>query len=122
MLVTRSPDLPAPAPWLEWTRRVTASAHCGVPPWAPPPWTSAVHILLIHQAFAALGEPGGTRHHELARWLVRRGHRVTILAGQVSYLTGEAGAGSPADWIDDAGVHIRRCATYRGIARSSTAC
>jgi len=77
-----------------------------------------VHILLIHQAFAALGEPGGTRHHELARWLVRRGHRVTILAGQVSYLTGEAGTQSPAEWIDDAGVHIRRCATYRAWHRS----
>ena len=77
-----------------------------------------MHILLIHQAFAALGEPGGTRHHELARWLARRGHRVTILAGQVSYLTGEAGAQSPAEWVDDAGVHIRRCATYRAWHRS----
>ena len=77
-----------------------------------------MHILLIHQAFAALGEPGGTRHHELARWLARRGHRVTILAGQVSYLTGEAGTATPAEWIDDAGVHIRRCATFRAWHRS----
>jgi glycosyltransferase involved in cell wall biosynthesis len=77
-----------------------------------------VHILLIHQAFAALGEPGGTRHHELARWLARHGHRVTILAGQVSYLTGEAGAATPAEWTDDAGVHIRRCATYQAWHRS----
>lgn len=77
-----------------------------------------MHILLIHQAFAALGEPGGTRHHELARWLARRGHRVTILAGQVSYLTGEAGTATPGEWIDDAGVHIRRCATYRAWHRS----
>jgi glycosyltransferase involved in cell wall biosynthesis len=77
-----------------------------------------VHILIIHQAFAALGEPGGTRHHELARWLARQGHRVTILAGQVSYLTGEAEAATPAEWTDDAGVHIRRCATYRAWHRS----
>ncbi len=47
-----------------------------------------MHILLIHQAFAALDEPGGTRHHELARYLVQRGHRVTIIASPVSYLTG----------------------------------
>jgi glycosyltransferase involved in cell wall biosynthesis len=77
-----------------------------------------VHILIIHQAFAALGEPGGTRHHELARWLARQGHRVTILAGQVSYLTGEAGGATSAEWTDDAGVHIRRCATYSAWHRS----
>jgi len=47
-----------------------------------------MHILLIHQAFAALDEPGGTRHHELARLLVARGHRVTVIASPVSYLTG----------------------------------
>ncbi|MBT3315395.1 MAG: glycosyltransferase family 4 protein [Anaerolineae bacterium] len=49
-----------------------------------------MHILIIHQAFAALNEPGGTRHHELARYLVQRGHRVTIIASPVSYITGEA--------------------------------
>jgi glycosyltransferase involved in cell wall biosynthesis len=47
-----------------------------------------MHILLIHQAFAALDEPGGTRHHELARYLAGRGHKVTIIASKVSYLTG----------------------------------
>jgi glycosyltransferase involved in cell wall biosynthesis len=77
-----------------------------------------VHILLVHQAFAALGEPGGTRHHELARWLARRGHRVTVLAGQVSYLTGGPGPLALREWTDDTGVHIRRCATYRAWHRS----
>lgn len=77
-----------------------------------------MHILLIHQAFAALGEPGGTRHHELARWLARRGHRVTVLAGGVSYLTGDAGPLATREWTDDAGVHIRRCATYSAWHRS----
>jgi hypothetical protein len=47
-----------------------------------------MHILLIHQAFAALGEPGGTRHHEISRHLVAQGHQVTAVIGQVSYLTG----------------------------------
>src|SRR3972149_287545 len=50
-----------------------------------------VHILLIHQAFAALDEPGGTRHYELARFLADRGHQVTIIASPVSYLTGNLG-------------------------------
>jgi glycosyltransferase involved in cell wall biosynthesis len=47
-----------------------------------------MHILLIHQAFAALDEPGGTRHDEFARHLVQHGHRVTVIASPVSYLTG----------------------------------
>lgn len=47
-----------------------------------------MHILIIHQAFASLDEPGGTRHHEFARMLVSRGHQVTVIASSVSYLTG----------------------------------
>jgi hypothetical protein len=48
-----------------------------------------LHILLIHQAFAALDEPGGTRHHELARYLADQSHHVTVIASPVSYLTGK---------------------------------
>ena len=69
-----------------------------------------MHILLIHQAFAALDEPGGTRHHELSRHLVALGHRVTVLAGQVSYLTGQHTASGWAQReVDDIGVVIWRC-------------
>jgi len=78
-----------------------------------------MHILLIHQAFAELGEPGGTRHHELARQLVSKGHQVTVLAGQVSYLTGER---TEKGWLqkklDDVGVTIWRCYTYPSWHRS----
>ena len=48
-----------------------------------------MHVLLIHQAFAAINEPGGTRHHELALYLAGCGHMVTIIASPISYLTGE---------------------------------
>jgi glycosyltransferase involved in cell wall biosynthesis len=47
-----------------------------------------MHILIIHQAFASLNEPGGTRHHEFARMLAARGHKVTVIASPVSYITG----------------------------------
>jgi glycosyltransferase involved in cell wall biosynthesis len=47
-----------------------------------------MHILIIHQAFASLNEPGGTRHHEFARLLAARGHKVTVIASPVSYITG----------------------------------
>ena len=47
-----------------------------------------MHVLLIHQAYAGPQDPGGTRHHELASYLAARGHRTTIIASEVSYLTG----------------------------------
>lgn len=47
-----------------------------------------MHILIIHQAFASLDEPGGTRHHEFARLLSTHGHQVTVIASPVSYITG----------------------------------
>jgi glycosyltransferase involved in cell wall biosynthesis len=78
-----------------------------------------MHILLIHQSFAALDEPGGTRHHELARYLVEMGHQVTVIASPVSYLTGTAGRRSKVE--QSGGVTIRRVFTlpalHKGFAR-----
>lgn len=77
-----------------------------------------MHILLIHQAFAALDQPGGTRHHELAAQLVARGHRVTVIASPVSYLSGKADPQAPG--VErQAGVEIRRAYTYPALHRSS---
>ena len=79
-----------------------------------------MHILLIHQAFAALDDPGGTRHHELARHLVDFGHQVTIIASPVSYLTGTAKA--RIRWkdrqVDERGVEIIRAYTLPALHRS----
>lgn len=77
-----------------------------------------MHILLIHQAFAALDEPGGTRHHELARHLQRQGHQVTIIASSVSYLTGQEGGQSRRKQVDDCGVNIIRSFTLPALHRS----
>ncbi len=75
-----------------------------------------MHILLIHQAFAAVNEPGGTRHHELARYLVQRGHRVTIIASSVSYITGSA----PPNLTEkqDDGITIIRAYVYQAHHKS----
>ncbi len=79
-----------------------------------------VHILLIHQAFASIGEPGGTRHHELARYLVSQGHQITVIASPISYLTG-VGSGR-ARWsesrVDDVGVKIIKAWTLPALHRS----
>lgn len=79
-----------------------------------------MHILLIHQAFAALDEPGGTRHHELARFLVSRGHQVTVIASPVSYLTGSAAPArlSTAEHEKEPGLTILRATTYNALHKS----
>lgn len=80
-----------------------------------------MHILLIHQAFASINEPGGTRHHEFARELAQEGHQVTIIASPVSYLTGEKNR-QHIPWIqketDEYGVTILRTYTYPAFHKS----
>jgi len=48
-----------------------------------------MHILFIHQIFLSPREAGSTRHFELAKHLVKKGNRVTVIGSTVSYLTGE---------------------------------
>jgi hypothetical protein len=67
-----------------------------------------LHILLVHQAFAALDEPGGTRHHELARYLAGLGHRVTVIASPVSYLTGASRSVEAPAVAGEPGITILR--------------
>jgi len=80
-----------------------------------------LHILLIHQAFTTLDEPGGTRHYELAGHLAAAGHRVTVIASPISYLTGHpVGPAAPRPSVadDPQGVRILRVYTYPGLHRS----
>lgn len=77
-----------------------------------------MHILLIHQAFATLNEPGGTRHHELARGLAARGHRVTVIASPISYLTGSVTEPAKPTSSDEGGIRIIRTYATRAIHRS----
>lgn len=76
-----------------------------------------MHILLIHQAFVTLDEAGGTRHHELARYLVKRGHRVTIIASSVSYLTGKETHPKNGQHPEP-GITVLRAYTYAALHRS----
>jgi glycosyltransferase involved in cell wall biosynthesis len=81
-----------------------------------------MHVLLIHQSFAALDEPGGTRHYEFARYLAEQGHRVTVIASPVSYLTGDDQSGgrrSERQAFPGGGeVNIVRAYTYSALHRS----
>jgi glycosyltransferase involved in cell wall biosynthesis len=75
-----------------------------------------MHILLIHQAFAAIDEPGGTRHYELARYLTGRGHQVTVITSAVSYLTGKKRTAPPKS--EDGELRILSAYTYPALHRS----
>lgn len=76
-----------------------------------------MHILLIHQVFVRPQDPGGTRHYELARYLAHEGHRVTILAGRVSYLTGHELEEDTGSWMGE-GICMIRCAVVGDVHRS----
>lgn len=78
-----------------------------------------MHILIIHQAFASLGEPGGTRHYEFARFLASHGHRVTVIASPVSYITGApTAAASTGVEMPCEGVCILRARVYSAHHKS----
>jgi len=76
-----------------------------------------VHILLVHQLFIRPDDPGGTRHFEFCVALADAGHRVTILAGRRSYLTGEVVSHRRQEDIAP-GVTLIRCGTLAGGHRS----
>jgi glycosyltransferase involved in cell wall biosynthesis len=80
-----------------------------------------MHILLIHQAFAAPDEAGGTRHYELAYYLATHGHTVTIIASPVSYLTGKPRQ-ERIPWMvretPEPGITILRTYTYPALHKS----
>src|SRR5262249_4911707 len=78
--------------------------------------TRAMHVLLIHQIFAGPDDPGGTRHYEIGRHLVAHGHRVTVIASAVKYLTGEVMEQITEDAPE--GMRIIRLAGRQDLHRS----
>ena len=82
-----------------------------------------MNLLIIHQAFTSPSEAGGTRHFEFAKNLVARGHRVSIIASQLSYLTGDrvGAASTPGDRPEEHdGVRVVRAYTHPSLHKSFT--
>jgi glycosyltransferase involved in cell wall biosynthesis len=79
--------------------------------------TSAVWI--VNHYASTPDRPAGTRHFELARQLVKRGHSVTIFAAGFGHLTGQEkrlGSGSlyRSEWFDGVRFVWLRTLPYRG--------
>ncbi|MBM4255373.1 MAG: glycosyltransferase [Deltaproteobacteria bacterium] len=79
-----------------------------------------MHVLLIHQAFVGPQEPGGTRHYELAQQMRAHGYQCSIVASDISYLSGQSvvqktGLVSEQDCN---GVRVLRAYTYPALHRS----
>ncbi len=74
-----------------------------------------MHLLIVHQNFVDHQHPGGTRHLELARHLVRNGHQCTIVAGSVDFLTGRP---LPREVFDIDGVRVRRAYAFPTLHHS----
>ena len=72
-----------------------------------------MHVLLIHQAFSGPNDPGGTRHFELGRRFVAKGHQLTVVASEYNYLTGQR---RPVANLG--GIYVRLAPTFGGLHRS----
>ncbi|ABC78474.1 glycosyltransferase family 4 protein [Syntrophus aciditrophicus] len=79
-----------------------------------------MHVLLIHQAFVSPSEAGGTRHFELAQRMLREGHQFTIVASDLSYLTGKPVVERDGLVTEQnvEGVRVLRAYTYPSVHRS----
>ena len=72
-----------------------------------------MHVLLIHQAFSGPTDPGGTRHFELGRSFVAKGHQLTVITSAYNYLTGQRRKVGNFGAID-----VKLAPTLRGLHRS----
>ena len=71
-----------------------------------------MHLLIVNQYGLPAGVPGITRHGDLGRELVRRGHRVTVIASRFNYLTRDAGAGDAVEDRDGVTFRWLRTGSY----------
>jgi glycosyltransferase involved in cell wall biosynthesis len=80
-----------------------------------------MRILVVHQYYLAPGMPGGSRFNEMARVWSQHGHEVEVIAGTLSYATGETPAAYRGRWVtreQDGTVRVWRCHVPSSYGRS----
>lgn len=78
-------------------------------------------ILVIHQYYLMPGSPGGSRFNELARLWTDAGHEVTVIAGNLDYVTGEVPERYRGKWLvreTDGPVTVYRCHVPRTYSKN----
>ena len=70
-----------------------------------------MHILLIHQFFLKDHEGGGARWNEMTRIWINSGHEVTVLAGNVHYMSDFKSGRKPwfEEYTSSGGAKVIRC-------------
>lgn len=78
-------------------------------------------ILVVHQYYLGQGQPGGSRFNEFARLWSEAGHEVSIITGNLNYVTGEVPDKYQRRWIvkeQDGAVKVIRCHVSTSYGRS----
>lgn len=81
-----------------------------------------MHILVFHQYYLMPGEAGGSRFNAFARLWRQAGHRVSVIAGNLSIATGKVPAAYRGKLVvrerDPDGVEVWRCAVDEDYSKS----
>ncbi|MEM1502842.1 glycosyltransferase family 4 protein [Domibacillus sp. 8LH] len=56
-------------------------------------------ILVLHQYFLGKDDPGGSRFNQFVKYWEERGHEITVVAGNVHYITGKKDEKYKGKWI-----------------------
>ena len=82
---------------------------------APP-----VRILLIHQAFTSPSDGGGTRHYEFGQRVIRGGHSFTVVASDLSYLSGAPVVDRDGLYVEQSidGIRVLRAYAHPALHRN----
>ena len=73
-----------------------------------------MHVLIVNQYALPAGSAGITRHGDLGRELVERGHRVTVIASQFNYLTRSTERASDREVLDGVTFRWLETGAYSG--------
>lgn len=93
-----------------------------IPAAANTPSPAGPRVLLVHQAFVSPREGGGTRHYEFARYSGAHGAPFTIVASNISYLSGGETRAVRHLFHEETidGIRVLRTRTLRTLHRSFT--
>ena len=77
-------------------------------------------MLLIHQAFASPSDGGGTRHYEFGRRVISRGHSFTVVASDLSYLSGAPVVNRDGLYVEQSmdGLRVLRAYAHPALHRN----